>query len=371
MANLISSAFYFDSDAVREDCLTALGIDLDSILATEVVVITDTEVTIDSDLYTKKIVLVDVPEGIDCTVTVPVDSTSGFSSATDIVFVQVGDGGVNFEAGAGATLQTAGTARLRDKFSKGSLTWTSENTWLLSGDLAGIVDAEAIAADVLAQTPNVTVPTDRVATSSAATQADITSLLTLGGPASKNVNTIQILNTFGGPFELEVEDINILPLTQNSNFSISNLNPGSLANSFSFFIGVTPLPFKTDRWIKAGVKISYDSTTQLWLVESIANGVETTVDAPNANNPDIVNITYTASTSQFAVTVPSYNNTTVTSTISQYTAPIYSRCFVAGNPAGLDFDLTFSGLKTGRGNKVLTKLQQGDDIIEFEANKVS
>jgi len=372
MANLISSAFYFDSDAVREDCLTALGIDLDSILATEAVVVTDIEVTIDADLHTKKIVLIDIPEGVDCTVTIPVDSTSGFSTVSDIIFAQIGDGGVNFESGAGATIQAAGTPRLRTKFSKAVLTWTAENTWLLAGDLDGVIDAEAIIEDVLAQTPNITVPTDRVPASDVATQEDISHLLTLGGPATKisGTDTIQIPNTFGGPFELEIEDINILPLTQDSNFSISNFTPSALINDFSFFLGVTPLPFKTDRWIKAGIKISFDSASDVWVVESIADGTESIVGAPNAANPGVINVSYTASTGQFSVAVPSYS-ATVNATISNYTVPTYSRCFISGNPAGLSFDLVFAGLKTGRGNKVLAKIQQGDDIIEFEANKVS
>lgn len=370
MSNLISSAFYFDDDAVRLDSLAALGIDPNSINSGEVLYVTDNAITLDNSTHAGKIILVDTTALDPCTITVPDDVNSGFAETGFVTIIRFGDGQVNFEAGSGATLNCAGNLALNNKFSVGYLNKIEENQWILSGDLAGTSEFNDIVDEVLALTTSMTVPSDLIPSTTPASNSDELTFSALGGTCTRPVssNVIQISNNFGAPFEAEINGVNILPLNIGGTFTVSSITPGSTAQSFSLFIGVTQFPFRTDKWVKAGIKISYARTTSLWAVERIANGAELIVGSTSSAAPTSVTCAYNNSTSQLTTTAFGASDIT---TIANYTPTLYSRIFVTGDPGGISFSLTFTGATNGKGKRILTKLEQGDAIVEVESYRIN
>lgn len=80
---------------------------------------------------------VDVTSASATNVTVPPNSTIAFPIGTVIEVAQLGAGQVTIVAGAGVTIQSAGTlVKTRAQYSAVSLRKRATDTWLLAGDLA-------------------------------------------------------------------------------------------------------------------------------------------------------------------------------------------------------------------------------------------
>jgi len=86
-------------------------------------------------VLTDKAKIVEMGVGSANTLTVPINSSVAFPVGTQINIVQTGSGQTTV-GGAGVTINTATTLKLRAQWSAATLIKRAENTWVLVGDLA-------------------------------------------------------------------------------------------------------------------------------------------------------------------------------------------------------------------------------------------